>query len=286
MNEYISNAMQTRFSDLDTQRHVTSRTYEAFAYDARMAALNEIGLTKNAMIENNIKIRHKFGYAKFGRQQYEGAILFVKSRIRPMHGYFLWDQSVYDTEGLEVCRLQLGLEYLQNDLVFSPVFSQIEMDIAPLWDEIQPFSLRCERSENEYTLPFCERDMFGDYPVTSMWKVFEEGRWLFISQMGLTLEKLKQLDTTSFYMGGSYEYYKPLQENMVVQVKTWIERFDRIRFFFRHEVYHNNELMMAQREEQLIVSLSRAKPQRASETFQALVQSHTEFTDYSPFVRK
>jgi acyl-CoA thioesterase FadM len=67
----------TRFADLDTQRHVTSRTYEQFALEGRYRMLAKLGYNQERIQNENIYLEAISGYSKFHRQQFPGVQLKV-----------------------------------------------------------------------------------------------------------------------------------------------------------------------------------------------------------------
>ena len=69
----------TRFADLDTQRHVTSRTYESFALEGRYRVLAQLGFTREKIQEEQIYLNPVSGYSKFHRQQFPGVELRVET---------------------------------------------------------------------------------------------------------------------------------------------------------------------------------------------------------------
>ncbi|HNN01911.1 MAG TPA: hypothetical protein PKG67_15750, partial [Turneriella sp.] len=71
----------TRFADLDTQRHVTSRTYEEFALEGRYRVLAKLGYNQERIQNENIYLEAISGYSKFHRQQFPGAQLNVQTFV-------------------------------------------------------------------------------------------------------------------------------------------------------------------------------------------------------------
>jgi acyl-CoA thioesterase FadM len=96
-------------------------------------------------------------------------------------------------------------------------------------------------------------------------------------KIGLTYERIVELDTTSFYMGSIYNFFAEVPAGRTLEVVTWIERIDKIRYYFRQDVLHNGKLLLTMRDEQLIVSLSKARPQRASAEFMKYIGKYVEF---------
>jgi acyl-CoA thioesterase FadM len=69
----------TRFADLDTQRHITSRTYESFALEGRYRVLEKLGMPFEQIKNEQISLVTINGYCKFHRQQFPGAELNVET---------------------------------------------------------------------------------------------------------------------------------------------------------------------------------------------------------------
>jgi acyl-CoA thioesterase FadM len=146
-----------------------------------------------------------------------------------------------------------------------------------LYEDLKPWSGRNQRVVSQYQIPYADRDFAGKYNAAALWKIFEEGRWMFVEKIGLTYERIVELDTTSFYMGSIYNFFAEVPAGRTLEVVTWIERIDKIRYYFRQDVLHNGKLLLTMRDEQLIVSLSKARPQRASAEFMKYIGKYVEF---------
>ncbi len=287
----------TRFADLDTQRHVTSRTYESFALEGRYRLLEKLGIPFEQVKNEQIYLNPLSGYVKFHRQQFPGAELRIETHAFPESGGNIhWDQKIFEKGGELVCHLQ-QLTYPVRGSDFLVVELPAAEGKEPvLYEPLKPWSGKGERIVGQYKLPYADRDFAGKYNVASLWKIFEEGRWMFVEQIGLTYEKIVELDTTSFFMGSVANFFaegpadgtggaeaRPGMDGIharaghTLQVMTWIERIDKIRYWFRQDVMHNGKLLISMRDEQLIVSLSRARPQRASEKFLQYIGKYVEF---------
>jgi len=282
----------TRFADLDTQRHVTSRTYESFALEGRYRLLEKLGYTLDQVKNEQIYLNPVSGYAKFHRQQFPGAELKVVTDafvnpsplpspnrggagggVQEIH----WDQKIFEKSGELVCHLQQHTRSTKAGapLAIEGITSEVSEPI--LYEKLQPWSGSGERIVAQYQLPYCDRDFAGKYNLASLWKIFEEGRWMFVEKTGLTYEKIVELDTTSFFMGSIANFYAEVPSGRTLQVMTWIERIEKIRYWFRQDVLHNGKLLISMRDEQLIVSLSRARPQRATPEFLKYIGKYVEF---------
>jgi len=261
----------TRFADLDTQRHVTSRTYESFALEGRYRLLAKLGYPHERIQNEQIYLNAVSGYAKFHRQQFPGVELKVVTEASPSGTQIHWDQKIFEPSGELVCHLQL----LTQGVVIPELTGENSEPV--LYEALKPWSGQGERIVAQYTMPYADRDFAGKYNLASLWKIFEEGRWLFVEKVGLTYEKIVELDTTSFYMGGICNIFAEVPAGRTLQLMTWIERIDKIRYWFRQDVLHNGKVLMSMRDEQLIVSLSRARPQRATPEFLKYIGKYIEY---------
>lgn len=261
----------TRFADLDTQRHVTSRTYESFALEGRYRLLAKLGYPHERIQNEQIYLNAVSGYAKFHRQQFPGVELKVVTEASPSGTQIHWDQKIFEPSGELVCHLQL----LTQGVAIPELTGENAGPV--LYEPLKPWSGQGERIVAQYTMPYADRDFAGKYNLASLWKIFEEGRWLFVEKVGLTYEKIVELDTTSFYMGGICNVFADVPAGRTLQLMTWIERIDKIRYWFRQDVLHNGKVLMSMRDEQLIVSLSRARPQRATPEFLKYIGKYIEY---------
>lgn len=265
-DEYIA---VTRFADLDTQRHVTSRTYESFALEGRYRLLAKIGYPHERIQNEQIYLNPVLGYAKFHRQQFPGVELKVVTEVNADQH---WDQKIFEMGGDLVCHLQLKT---QTDKPLEGLGAASDEPV--LYEPLKPWSGQSERVVCQYQLPYSDRDFAGKYNPASLWKIFEEGRWMFVEKVGLTYEKIVELDTTSFFMGSICNFFAEVPAGRTLQVMTWVERIEKIRYWFRQDVLHNGKLLISMRDEQLIVSLSRARPQRATPEFLKYIGKYVEY---------
>jgi acyl-CoA thioesterase FadM len=274
-DEYLAT---TRFADLDTQRHVTSRTYESFALEGRYRLLEKLGFAYEQVKNEHIYLTPLSGYVKFHRQQFPGAELRVETHAFPEAGGNIhWDQKIFEKGGELVCHLQQLTRPVRGAEPLALEVTADETREPVLYEPLKPWSGSGERIIAQYKLPYSDRDFAGKYNVASLWKIFEEGRWMFVEQVGLTFEKIVELDTTSFFMGSVANFFAEVPAGRTLQVMTWVERIDKIRYWFRQDVMHNGKLLISMRDEQLIVSLSRARPQRATPEFLKYIGKYLEF---------
>ena len=268
----------TRFADLDTQRHVTSRTYESFALEGRYRLLEKLGIPFDQVKNEQIYLNPLSGYVRFHRQQFPGAELKVETLAFPeSNGNIHWDQKIFEKGGELVCHLQQLTQPLRGAEPLALAITADETREPVLYEPLKPWSGQGERIVCQYNLPYSDRDFAGKYNVASLWKIFEEGRWMFVEKVGLTYEKIVELDTTSFFMGSIANFFAEVPSGRTLEVMTWIERIDKIRYWFRQDVLYNGKLLISMRDEQLIVSLSRARPQRATPEFLKYIGQYVEF---------
>ena len=276
----------TRFADLDTQRHVTSRTYESFAIEGRYRVLAKLGIPFEQIKNEQISLVTISGYCKFHRQQFPGAELKVETVAQLMPAAagekqkIHWDQKIFDPAGELVSHLQQLTRTIKNNEPYEIHEEGFGSESAEpvLYEDLKPWSGRNQRVVSQYQIPYADRDFAGKYNAAALWKIFEEGRWMFVEKIGLTYERIVELDTTSFYMGSIYNFFAEVPAGRTLEVVTWIERIDKIRYYFRQDVLHNGKLLLTMRDEQLIVSLSKARPQRASVQFLQYIGKYVEFT--------
>ena len=267
----------TRFADLDTQRHVTSRTYEEFALEGRYRVLAKLGYNQERIQNENIYLEAISGYSKFHRQQFPGVQLKVESfAIACGDGIIHWDQKIKDPAGELVCHLQLKTRTTKGGTALELEGIETAENFEVLYSDLEPWNGSNERIVSHYTMPYSDRDFAGRYNVASLWRIFEEGRWMFAEQTGMTYERIVEMDTTSFYMGSICNYFAEVPAGRTLQIMTWIERVEKIRYYFRQDVVLNGKVLLSMRDEQLIVSLSRARPQRASEKFLGFIGKYLE----------
>ncbi len=156
----------TRFADLDTQRHVTSRTYEQFALEGRYQVLAKLGFNQERIQNEQIYLEAVRGYSKFHRQQFPGVQLKVETfaAVPAGHsnaGIIHWDQKIRDAAGELVCHLQLETRTTKagEAIVLEGIETAENFEI--LYADLAPWSGNNEREVNHYTMPYTERDFAG-----------------------------------------------------------------------------------------------------------------------------
>ena len=268
----------TRMSDLDTQRHVTSRTYENFCWEGRQRILAEQGYDTAKLLEQQIRLRPLENYVRFINEQQAGAVLRVITRTYPeADGIIYFDQEIQEkATNKPVCRIAVKsrLENADGPLNIFPDNS--EFAEKELLEDYPEFAGECKRVTSPYVMSFSERTIFYDYPISAYWRIFEEGRWHFSQHIGLTEEKIRAIDTITFFMGGNFKFYESPVPGKEYEIHSWAEKIDKIRFYMRQDLTEKGKTkpLMSIREEQLIVSLSRARPKKASPEFLGMVAGY------------
>ncbi|TGK32389.1 acyl-[acyl-carrier-protein] thioesterase [Leptospira gomenensis] len=275
----------TRISDLDTQRHVTSRTYENFCLEGRFRLLEKNGFPLRDILSQGFTIRPLESSIRFLAQQMEGADLKTETKAYALkNGMIFWDQKVLsdsETPAAEIKTLTL-CEKKGNPVDLLPA-EKTEMTGYDQFAEIPDFRGTCKTVDTELITLYSERNIFGDYNPAYLWRIVEDSRWFFSTKAGLTLDRFVQMDTTMFFMGGVFRFFHPVPAGRKVKVSTWIHSFEKIRSYMRHEVTdcETGLRYFAVQDEQLVVSLSKARPKKAPEEFQQLVGEYVENFEYS-----
>ncbi len=284
-------AVVPRFADLDTQRHVTSRTYESFAWEARHKLLADAGHSIESLLEGGVRLRPRQSSVSFQREQNPGARLevFTEAEAAP-GGVIYWRQRILEAEsGTLACTLYCtthsesdgaSIDLLPIDAAAGGADSpaKVIQAIAP----IVAFSGASARVLSRCFMPYSERSIFYDYPLTALWRLAEDGRWYFSTTIGLTEQRIRDLDTITFFIAGNFEIYALPHAGQELAIHTWLERVEKIRCVMRTDVSDaaSGALLYSCRDEQLIVSLSRRRPRKAPPEFIELVRPYME--NYAP----
>jgi acyl-CoA thioesterase FadM len=276
-------SMTTRVADLDFLRHVNNRTYEQFCSEGRFKLLEEQGYSIEELLEQAITLRPLASYVKFSRQEKDGSTLSVETEAFPIgNGHILWNHRIVQPDGETACIVQAKSVTLDGqERPFELLPSANAEPEQFLIEDIPDFSGRCARISSDYSAIYTDMDTFGRLPLAALWRAFEEGRHMFGEQVGLTLEKLIELDTHIFLASGTYQYYKPMHAGHKVKIYTWLERVVRIRAFIRQEIRSadDGELLGASREEHLLVSLSRTRPRAMPPGMKKIIEPYLEHQD-------
>lgn len=285
-------AVVPRFADLDTQRHVTSRTYESFAWEGRHKLLEAAGHSIQSLLERGVRLRPRQSSVAFQREQNPGARLevFTEAEAAP-GGVIYWRHRIVEAEsGTLACTLHCTT---QSEAAGAPVELLPTQGAAAAPEDspakeiqalppIARFSGASERVLSRCFMPYSERSIFYDYPLTALWRLAEDGRWYFSTEIGLTEQRIRELDTITFFLAGNFEFYDLPRAGQELTIHTWLERIEKIRCVMRTDVSdaQSGAVLYSCRDEQLIVSLSRRRPRKAPPEFIELVRPYME--SYTP----
>ncbi|TGK07972.1 thioesterase [Leptospira semungkisensis] len=275
--------VRTRFSDLDTQRHTTSRTYEDSCLGERYKLLEGAGYSWKRMIEESVRLQTIGADIRFLAQQMENTNLSVRTSLSSgADGFLVFTQEVVDPSGKVAAEIRTLARTEKEGKPF-PIFPVQESAEALVssFESVTPFSGRCERASVNRDLFFCERNPFGEYNPSHYWRLLEEGRWNFTAECGLSLDDLVAMDTTLFYMGGKIRYHKPLVAGQKATVKTWIRSFEKIWSRMRQEITDSEtgEVLAESLDDLLVVSVSKSRPKKAGEDMLKVFSKVTEFPE-------
>ena len=206
-------ALTTRTSDLDSLRHVNNKVYEQLCAEGRCRLLAEQGHSLETMLEQAVVLRPLATFVKFSLQQKAGATLTIDTQAFPLgDGLMLWDHHLRQPDGKTVCHLQAKTQTLDRQQRPIELLPALGEDPPPvLIENVPAFAGGCARLTSAYAASYTDMDVFGSIPIAAYWRIFEEGRHLFAEQLGLTRERLVQLDTHLFWGGGTYQFYQPLR---------------------------------------------------------------------------
>ncbi|GBF40255.1 thioesterase family protein [Leptospira johnsonii] len=275
--------VRTRFSDLDTQRHTTSRTYEDSCLGDRYRILEEAGYSWKRMIEESVRLQTVGGDIRFLAQQMENTELSIRTSYRSgQDGLLTFSQEVLDPNGKVAAEIKTLARTEKDGKPFQLIAAEATSEeLISSFESIPSFSGSCERTLAERDLFYCERNPFGDYNPSHYWRLLEEGRWNFTAECGLSLEDLVAMDTTLFYMGGKIRYRKPLAAGRRAKIQTWIHSFDKIWSRMRQEVSDSEtgEILAESMDDLLVVSVSKSRPKKPGEDLLKVFARVTEFPE-------
>lgn len=180
MSQIFRKSLTTHHFDLDWNRHVTSRTYERFGYDARCEVLREFGYSVEDMLSNNISYLPGSTYVRFLSQQFANSEITVESQVFRMdHGILFWKQTILGSDGKKACQLETTSKLVQdgNNIVITAI---PEINITPYEFTIHPKPILQNTVEHDYYIPFSDMNCYWNLPSDAIWKVFEEGRFYFL----------------------------------------------------------------------------------------------------------
>ncbi|MFB5652250.1 thioesterase family protein [Leptospira wolffii] len=275
--------VRTRFSDLDTQRHTTSRTYEDACLGDRYRVLDEAGYSWKRMIDESVRLRTLGADIRFLAQQMENTPLSVRTDFQiGEDGILSFSQEVVDPSGKTAAEIRTlaRIEKEGNPLQLIPANASTQ-ELISSYETVPDFSGTCDRASAERDVFYCERNPFGEYNPSHYWRILEEGRWNFTAACGLTLEDLVAMDTTLFYMGGKIRYHKPLVAGRKAKIQTWIHSFDKIWSRMRQEISdsESGEILAESMDDLLVVSVGKARPKKPGEELLKVFSKVTEFPE-------
>ncbi|OMI18086.1 thioesterase family protein [Leptospira weilii] len=283
----IANEIQlvTRISDLDTQRHVTSRTYENFCLEGRFRILEENGFSLREILSQGVVIHPLESQIRFLAQQMERTNLRTETKAFPLgDGKIFWDQKVLSDAGTPAAEIKtLTFSEKGGRSIDLLPLEKTEMNGFDQFPQIPDFRGTCKTVDTEMITLYSERNIFGEYNPAYLWRIIEDSRWFFSTETGLTLNRFVEMDTTMFFMSGVFKFFHPVPAGRRIKVSTWIHSFEKIRSYMRHEVTDAESGLryFAVQDEQLVVSLTKARPKKAPEEFQRLVGEYVENFEYS-----
>ncbi|XDD45352.1 thioesterase family protein [Leptospira sp. WS39.C2] len=267
MSQIFRKTLTTQHFDLDWNRHVTSRTYEKFAYDARCEVLKIFGYPIELMLNTNISYIPGSTYVRFLNQQFVNSEVTVETQIFEFeNSSLLWKQSILGSDGKKACEMETTSSLVQNGKNIQ-IHNLPNLSTTPYLFTIHPKPTNQNTVTHDYYIPYSDMNCFWNLPSDSIWKIFEEGRFLFFKEI-VDLNLIKETDSTTFFMGGEILIHKQPEPGTPVKILSWIERFEKIRFYFRQDIIDSNgNLLASMKDEQLFVSLSNSRPKRAPSAF-------------------
>lgn len=209
----IANEIQlvTRISDLDTQRHVTSRTYENFCLEGRFRILEESGFSLREILSQGIAIHPLESQIRFLAQQMERTNLRTETKAFPLgDGKIFWDQKVLSDVGTPAAEIKtLTFSDKGGSSIDLLPLEKTEMSGFDQFPQIPDFRGTCKTVDTEMITLYSERNIFGEYNPAYLWRIIEDSRWFFSTETGLTLNRFVEMDTTMFFMGGVLSFFIP-----------------------------------------------------------------------------
>lgn len=270
-------SIRTHFFDLDSNRHVTSRTYERFSQEGRYRILAENGYPIQKCMEEGLVLIPESTQVRFLAQQFSGMSLTIKTEALPYkEGKIFWDHKIYGEDEKLACELKVITKGENKSRKSFSFFESENTFPEESYFHLPTFTNSCKRLISDYPILFSDMNCFWNYSPDAIWKIFEEGRWLFFSKI-IDLNKITSLDTTSFFMGGKIQFFRMPLAGEKTKLYTWIYKVEKIRFYIRQDlVGDNGELIASMKDEQLFVSLSTSRPRKAPEDFVKIVRDYVE----------
>jgi len=269
----------TRFSDLDTQRHVNNTIYENFAETGRILLLSEFGWPIDRLLDEEISFRPVKCFVSFTEQQPMGAEILSKTKLYPQSdGKLHYSTLISNVNSAKTaCHIEFLFEPRKKNKKVNLFENQSEKPEFA-FEKIKKFSGGCSQVSSSYIPNFSERNILGVLPGASYWRVLEEARWDFTSKLGITLDFIRKQNSTMFYMGGTFHFNKEIPAGAKLKINTWVDRIDKIWVHMRQDTFNEKtkELMMSMHGKFLIVSVDKARPKKADEQLINFYKKYTE----------
>lgn len=278
--------LETKTWDLDWNRHVTSRTYEKFGYEGRLACLDELGFPILEIIHNKQSIHPIDTQVRFLAQQFPGSQLIVDTELfQTKDGKIHSHQMILNPERKPVCDLKtsfLLLNESKKPITISklslPASSgtnantdsdknalSIRVDLKSLPEGVRPL-------KHDLQIKYSDMNSFWTVTNESIWKYFEEGRFLFFKEI-VGFDSVHETDTTTFFMGGDIHIQELPEPGTTIHIVSWIESVEKIRFYFRQDLVDSDgKVLASMKDEQLFIKLSKSRPCKVPEDFLKIIQ--------------
>ena len=186
---------KTIYSDLDTQHHVNSNRYFALFESGKYLLLEQLGFSKRYLFENQIALVPYQTKFRFLKQVVDNEWVKVNVNLRAYrNGYLKWTAEIIHQE--ELCFQIHSVNKFFSDLFLSIVLNgEMFCEFSDLYD------LKIIDNKKygfEYQVRNTDRDYFGCIPENLAWKWFEDTRWNHSGSLGITLNKLAEMDIAFF----------------------------------------------------------------------------------------
>ena len=261
--------------DLDWNRHVTSRTYEKFTQEGRNQLLAQVDYPIERCIEENIFLIPVSSEIRFLNQQFAGSTIGIQTKgFQIDEDHIYWKHNLVGQDFQPCAELSIITKVNGKKNLLEEEFAPEMKNKIP--NHIKEFSGSSEQLVHDFKCQFSDLNPFITYSPDAIWKIFEEGRWLFFNEV-IDLKLMNQLDTTSFFMGGQIQVFKMPLPGEKISLHSWLESIEKIRFYFRQDIKNESgEVLVSMRDEQLFVSLTKSRPRKAPSEFIKIVERYLE----------
>lgn len=258
MHKY-SFTYRTIFSDLDTQHHMNSNRYFDLFESGKYLLLANLGLTKEIIEKENVRITQNNTQFKFLNQIRDNAQIEIDIHLDVFkNGYLKWYATIRNDSKL--CFEINSVNSFEPTGLFDELITKQNAyeETTGLLDIRSPDR---NKFAKEYELRFTDRNYFGYIPENISWKLFEDTRWNQLKHLGITLSDFNRMDIAFFWRDSDYRYSNVFRESEKVISKIWIEKIDKIRVVFAHEIYNEyNEMICNSINTFIPVSITKMKP--------------------------